>query len=88
MMLYKITLEHFTPLSYHVDSVCFYLKLNVVFVYFQIDYPDVQVMKPGSRGGPCNTVNLDRLPPYDSQDDVRMRRMNSDTSGFSEQVNL
>ncbi|KAL4239412.1 hypothetical protein ACF0H5_000227 [Mactra antiquata] len=44
-------------------------------------------MKPGSRGGgPCNNVNLDRIPPYDSQDDIRMRRMNSDTSGFSEQT--
>ena len=43
-------------------------------------------MKPGTRMGPCNTMSVDRLPQYDAQDDIRIRSISSDTSGFSEQV--
>ncbi|XP_045212105.2 rap guanine nucleotide exchange factor 6-like isoform X7 [Mercenaria mercenaria] len=72
-----------TPGCARRASECLILEPSEMIV---IDYPDVQVMKPGTRMGPCNTMNLDRLPQYDPQDDIRMRRMNSDTSGFSEQT--
>ncbi|XP_060559631.1 rap guanine nucleotide exchange factor 6-like isoform X10 [Ruditapes philippinarum] len=72
-----------TPGCARRASECLILEPSEMIV---IDYPDVQVMKPGTRMGPCNTMNVDRLPQYDPQDDIRMRRMNSDTSGFSEQT--
>ena len=72
---------------FQIDNtrVCVFQIDNTRVCVFQIDYPDVQVIKPGARGGPSSNMSLDRLPGYDT-DDVRMRRMNSDTSGFSEQV--
>ena len=58
--------------------------MYIIFI-LQIDYPDVHVMKSGPRAGPCNS--MDRLPQqYDTQDDIRLRRMNSDQIGLQEQV--
>ncbi|KAH3871936.1 hypothetical protein DPMN_035151, partial [Dreissena polymorpha] len=70
-----------TPGCARRASECLILEPSEMIV---IDYPDVQVMKPGSRMAPCINMSLDRLP-YDTHDDSHMRRMNSDTSGFSEQ---
>ncbi|XP_052780922.1 rap guanine nucleotide exchange factor 6-like isoform X6 [Mya arenaria] len=72
-----------TPGCARRASECLILEPSEMIV---IDYPDVQVMKPGARVGPCSNMSLDRLPSYDPADDIRMRRMNSDTSGFSEQT--
>ncbi|XP_052266467.1 rap guanine nucleotide exchange factor 6-like isoform X4 [Dreissena polymorpha] len=71
-----------TPGCARRASECLILEPSEMIV---IDYPDVQVMKPGSRMAPCINMSLDRLP-YDTHDDSHMRRMNSDTSGFSEQT--
>ncbi|XP_041363202.1 rap guanine nucleotide exchange factor 6-like isoform X3 [Gigantopelta aegis] len=43
-----------------------------------IDYPDIQVMKSGPRL-PCSRGNLERLLALDTQQDICIRRMNSDS---------
>ena len=44
-------------------------------------------MKSGVRAG-CNMMNLDRLPQYDPQDDIRMKRLNVDTTTCNDQVSV
>ena len=55
-----------------------FLLLNFFVLSFQIDYPDVQVMKSGQRQQ-CNN-NIDRVIDYDHHEGTRpIRRMNSDS---------
>ena len=61
--------------------------LILLFCPLQIDYPEVHAMKSGVRAG-CNMMNLDRLPQYDPQDDIRMKRLNVDTTTCNDQVSV
>ncbi|KAK6187380.1 hypothetical protein SNE40_005425 [Patella caerulea] len=55
-------------------SECLTLEHSEMIV---IDYPDIQQIKPSHRPL-CTTANIDRLLAVEPQDDIRMRRMNSD----------
>ncbi|KAL3876620.1 hypothetical protein ACJMK2_034439 [Sinanodonta woodiana] len=69
-----------TPGCARRASECLILEPSEMIV---IDYPDVHMTKAPSRPG-YNTMNLDRLPMYDPNDDICMQRMNPD--GVTDQL--
>ena len=65
-----------------------FLSLTYLLFMLQIDYPEVHANKSNVRGG-CNVMNLDRLPQqYDPQDELRMKRLNVDSTTFNDQVSI
>ena len=57
-----------------------------IFVWFQIDYPDVQIMRPGSRSSHNSGMNnIDKILALDHED-VKMGRGRYHSDSSTEQV--